>query len=464
MAEKKGRSRFWHDLSVRSVKLLNIILVCFPFAFIWLTYFSKQVYGGEYSLSGNVLILALYVIFYIIFVRIYDAFQIRQVRKSELFFSQIIAISLTDAIFFIIVLVLLRQIPDMFIYIVSMLFQMIISLIWCVTVSPLYFKIFKKRKAVVIYDSIHNLHEITKHIMFKRSYELTGAYDIDEVKSSSESERVHWLCERIRDAETVFVMEIPSHERNIILKYCVENSISCYDEPKIGDILLRSSRQFNMYNLPMVLVERYYPSPEYMIFKRVFDVLLACVTLIVTLPVFAVLALAIKLGDGGPVIYKQSRLTRNGRVFNMYKFRSMKLDAEKHTGAVLSSGKDDPRVTGIGRMMRKTRLDELPQLINIIKGDMALVGPRPERPEIAEQYAKDLPEFRLRLQVRAGLTGYAQVYGRYDSDPYDKLCMDLHYIANAGILEDLKILFVTIKRILFKEPEGYSEEENDGES
>ena len=182
---------------------------------------------GEYSLSGNVLILALYVIFYIIFVRIYDAFQIRQVRKSELFFSQIIAISLTNAIFFIIVLVLLRQIPDMFIYIVSMLFQMIISLIWCVTVSPLYFKIFKKRKAVVIYDSIHNLHEITKHIMFKRSYELTGAYDIDEVKSSSESERVHWLCERIRDAETVFVMEIPSHEalkgftKNIFWKPCL---------------------------------------------------------------------------------------------------------------------------------------------------------------------------------------------------------------------------------------------------
>jgi lipopolysaccharide/colanic/teichoic acid biosynthesis glycosyltransferase len=145
----------------------------------------------------------------------------------------------------------------------------------------------------------------------------------------------------------------------------------------------------------------------------------------------------------------------------MYKFRSMRLHAEKNTGAVLSSGKDDPRVTKIGRFMRKTRLDELPQLINIIKGDMAIVGPRPERPEIAEKYTKELPEFRLRLQVRAGLTGYAQVYGRYDSDPYDKLCMDLHYIANAGIVEDLRIMFVTFKRILFKEPEGNREEEND---
>ena len=256
-------------------------------------------------------------------------------------------------------------------------------------------------------------------------------------------------------------MEISSHERNMIVKYCVEHEISCYDEPKIGDILLRSSKQFNMYNLPMLLVERYYPSPEYMFIKRFTDIILACLTLVILSPILCITALAIKINDGGPIIYKQKRLTKNGRAFDMYKFRSMTLDAEKDTGAVISSGMNDPRVTRIGRFIRKYRIDELPQLINIIKGDMSIVGPRPERPEIAEEYNKLLPEFRLRLQVKAGLTGYAQVYGRYDSDPYDKLCMDLHYIANAGVIEDLRIMFVTFKRILIKEPGFSGADEND---
>lgn len=461
MERKKVRSRFWHDLSVRSVKLLNIILVCIPFAYIWQNFYSKQVYGGEFSLGWSIIILSVYVLIYVLFARIYDAFQINQVRRSELFFSQMIAIVLADAVFFILIFVLLRSLPDLFVFMCCIMIQILILLIWCLTVATLYFKVFKKRKAVVIYDSIHNLYEITKHVMFKRGFELAGTYDIDELKTLSEAERSRWIIDWIKDAEVVFIMEIPSHERNMIIKYCVENRISCYDEPKISDILLRSSKQYYMYNLPMVLVERYYPSPEYMVIKRLNDIILAVLAFVALIPVSIILALTIKFTDKGPVLYRQKRLTKDGREFNMYKFRSMKLDAEKDTGAVLSAGKKDPRVTKIGRFMRRTRLDELPQLINIIKGDMSIVGPRPERPEIFEKYTKDLPEFSLRLQVRAGLTGYAQVYGRYDSDPYDKLCMDLHYIATAGLVEDSKIILATIKRILFREPEGIPEDDND---
>ncbi|MBR3342381.1 MAG: sugar transferase [Clostridiales bacterium] len=461
MDRKKSRSRFWHDLSVRSVKLLNIILICLPFAYIWINYYSHQVYGGEYGLLGKFSIAALYVFLYIVFVRIYDAFQISQVNSSELYYSQIIAIVLINVVFFVVFAALLRGLPDPVTYLGCTFIQLTVSSVWCLVVSKWYFKVFKRKKVVIIYDSIHNLNEIAKHEQFKRSFELIGAYDIDEVKTASDDERIKWLFEKVKGAEAVFVMELHSHERNAIVKYCVDNDISCYNEPKIGDILLRGSKQFNMYNLPVILVERYNPTPEYRIIKRLNDVLLACLTIVVTSPVFLITALAIKISDGGPVIYKQKRLTKNGRVFDIYKFRSMKIDAEENTGAVLSSGNDDPRVTKIGKLIRKTRIDELPQLINIIKGDMSIVGPRPERPEIAEKYAKELPEFRLRLQVRAGLTGYAQVYGRYDSDPYDKLCMDLHYISNAGLAEDVRIMFVTIKRILSKEPEGYLEDEDD---
>ena len=152
--------------------------------------------------------------------------------------------------------------------------------------------------------------------------------------------------------------------------------------------------------------------------------------------------------DQGPVFYCQTRLTKDGKEFKIVKFRSMRVDAEKDGVARLSSGARDYRITPIGKIIRACRIDELPQLINVLKGEMSIVGPRPERPEIAAQYEKKMPEFHLRLQVKAGITGYAQVYGKYNTTPYDKLQMDLMYIAHPSIFEDLAIMFATVK-ILF---------------
>ena len=152
------------------------------------------------------------------------------------------------------------------------------------------------------------------------------------------------------------------------------------------------------------------------------------------------------------------RLTKDGKEFGVLKFRSMKVNAEKDGVARLSSGDNDPRITPVGRFIRKCRIDELPQLLNIIKGDMTIVGPRPERPSIAAEYEETMPEFRLRLQVKAGLTGYAQVYGKYNTTPYDKLLMDLMYISNANLLDDLMIMFATVKILFMAEStEGVAE-------
>lgn len=156
-----------------------------------------------------------------------------------------------------------------------------------------------------------------------------------------------------------------------------------------------------------------------------------------------ILALIIR-SDGGTAFYRQTRLTKDGREFQVLKFRSMRMDAEKDGVARLSTGENDDRITKVGHFIRACRMDELPQLINILRGDMSIVGPRPERPEIAEQYKKELPEFDLRLQCKCGLTGLAQVYGKYNSTPYDKLLMDLMYIAKPGLAEDIKICFATV--------------------
>jgi lipopolysaccharide/colanic/teichoic acid biosynthesis glycosyltransferase len=205
-------------------------------------------------------------------------------------------------------------------------------------------------------------------------------------------------------------------------------------------------------------VDRYDPAPEYLLFKRLFDVAVSVIALIVLSPVMLITALAVKLSDGGPVFYKQKRLTKNGREFHVLKFRSMRQDAEKDGVARLSTGDADPRITPVGRVIRKLRIDELPQLFNILGGSMSIVGPRPERPEIAAQYEKELPEFSLRLQAKAGLTGYAQVYGKYNTTPYHKLQMDLIYIAHPSFFEDLRIIFATIKILFLPEStEGVAE-------
>jgi lipopolysaccharide/colanic/teichoic acid biosynthesis glycosyltransferase len=187
------------------------------------------------------------------------------------------------------------------------------------------------------------------------------------------------------------------------------------------------------------------------------DLLLSIPLLVVASPFMCLTALAIKLYDAGPVFYKQTRCTRYGREFSIYKFRSMIVDAEGDGVAKLAAVHDS-RITPVGRFIRATRLDELPQLFNIIKGDMSFVGPRPERPEIMKEYCSDMPEFQFRTRVKAGLTGFAQVYGKYNTTPYDKLKLDLFYIENYSLWMDVKLLIMTVKTVLTKDAaEGVAE-------
>ncbi len=248
---------------------------------------------------------------------------------------------------------------------------------------------------------------------------------------------------------------IHSRDRNIILKYCIAKGINVYVIPRIGDVIMSGARQMHLFHLPMLRVGRYNPSPFYLLIKRVLDLVISGAALLLLSPVLLAAAAAIWLDDKGPVFYRQRRLTKDGAEFDVLKFRSMRVDAEKDGIARLSTGSADGRITRVGRVIRRIRVDELPQLLCVLKGSMTLVGPRPERPEIAAEYEREIPEFKLRLQAKAGLTGYAQVYGKYNTTPYDKLQMDLMYIAHPSVIEDLRIMFATVK-ILFvpKSTEG----------
>lgn len=433
---------------IRLVKLLNVVLIAIPFSLGWHFVFTLQsttpLFKGE-----STLIIGLFIFFYILFGRIYDAFQVTLSRIQEMIYSQCIAEVITDAIMFMILWISIRTLPNLFTIFLILLTQLLLSILWSYFSHRWYFKNFKPKETAVIYgdgEGLENLIDIYKE---NKKFSIISTYQVGDIKED---------LSKLKDVEILFLNGIHSHDRNIILKYCVKNGITTYIIPRIGDVIMSGSHQMHMFHLPILQVGRYNPSPEFLFTKRIMDILLSSIGLIVLSPIFLFTAIAVK-SDGGPVFYKQVRLTKDGEEFEVLKFRSMRVDAEKDGVARLSSGDQDDRITKVGRFIRMIRLDEIPQLLNILKGEMSIVGPRPERPQIAEEYEKFIPEFNLRLQAKAGLTGYAQVYGKYNTTPYDKLLMDLMYIAQPSLLEDLRICFATIKILFQKEStEGVSEE------
>jgi exopolysaccharide biosynthesis polyprenyl glycosylphosphotransferase len=233
------------------------------------------------------------------------------------------------------------------------------------------------------------------------------------------------------------------------MKYCYQESIRTYVTPKLSDILFRGADDIHLFDTPLLLSRNQGLSIVNLFVKRVMDIVISIIGIIIGSPFMILIALGIKLYDGGPVLYKQERLTKDGKPFMIYKFRSMLMDSED--GGARLAAKGDDRVTPVGRIIRSIHFDELPQLFNILKGEMSVVGPRPERQIIADSYTEEIPEFVLRLKVKAGLTGYAQVYGKYNTTPYDKLKLDLTYIENYSVWMDIKILFLTFKILFVRE-------------
>ena len=259
--------------------------------------------------------------------------------------------------------------------------------------------------------------------------------------------------------DAVIIGDIPAHDRNQLMKLCFQKSIRTYTVPKISDILIRTSSELDIFDSPLLLSRNEGLQIEQLITKRILDVVFSMVGLIVSSPFFVIIGLLIKCTDSGPIFYRQKRLTQGGKEFSICKFRTMIQDAEKEKGARLAA-ENDERILPVGKFLRRTRLDELPQLWNILKGEMSVVGPRPERPELAKKIEEEIPEFSYRLKVKAGLTGYAQIYGKYNTTSYDKLKLDLKYIRNYSLFLDLRLILMTPKIMFMKEStEGIMEDD-----
>lgn len=411
------------------------------FAFVWYGSYVEQL-EIPFFRKGDWAVIGIYGLVLFLLISLYGGFKIGYLRLMDVLYSQILSLLCANLFAYIQVVLISRKYLSALPILKMTVCQIGIILVWVFICKLIYAALYPPRQMLLVCYDRDPDDMIMKMSSRQDKYEICDIADLTE-------EPLEGVCDMVADYEAVLIYDIPAYERNVILKRCFTESVRTYVTPKISDILLRGADNIHLFDTPLYLSRNKGLSGDQIIFKRLLDLVLSIPVSVILLPLFLIIAFLIKVYDGGPVLYKQPRLTLNGKVFNIYKFRSMRMDSERD-GAQLAK-KNDNRVTPVGKVLRALHFDEFPQLINIIKGDMSLVGPRPERPEIAEQYEAIIPEFNFRLKVKAGLTGYAQVYGKYNTTPYDKLKLDLTYVENYSFWLDIKLLMLTFKILFQKE-------------
>lgn len=378
-----------------------------------------------------------FVVVGLLFLSIYGKFDIGRRKSKPIIYSMSLAVIFTDIITYVQLMVMNTITPSVYalrFVSIGALFATIIVQILIITIfayagNALFFSIHRPEKCYIVTSSQQNLDEIARGILkYKKQYEISAVFDFKDKN----------LLSKLADADTIFLYNIPIPQRSEITNYCYRTRKNVYFNPEIEDIVEMSAEYYLLDDISMLNYNVTGLTMEQRIIKRCMDIGLSLLMGIVTSPIWIISALAIKLYDGGSVFFKQDRATINGNIFQVYKFRTMKENVENR-----SVSENDDRITAPGKILRKIRMDELPQLLNILKGDMSFVGPRPEMIENVQAYTEKLPEFRYRLRVKAGLTGYAQISGKYNTTPKDKLMMDMMYIENYNVFRDIQLLFQT---------------------
>ena len=427
--------------------LVILLVEGISFAYIWYTVY-EDVYG--FYRRGNWAVVGLYVLVIFFFTHVFGGYHIGYMRMADIALSHILSIGLSGVVGYLELCLICRSYVRVKPVLGVMAVEVIFILPWIFIVRKLYVWLYPPRQVLVIYGDYAPDEMLAKMNTRKERYNVCGTINYAVGDDT--------LFEMVSKYQAVMLYDLPAQVRNRIMKYCYQKSIRTYVTPKISDILFRGADDIHLFDTPLLLSRNQGLTINQRMVKRTVDIVLSVAGIVITSPFMLLIALAVKLYDGGPVLYCQERLTKDGKPFVIYKFRSMSVDSEVK-GARLAA-KGDKRVTPVGRIIRAIHFDELPQLINILKGDMSMVGPRPERQEIADLYSEEIPEFMLRTKVKAGLTGYAQVYGKYNTTPYDKLKLDLTYIENYSLWLDVKIMLLTLKILFQKEnTEGVNEEQ-----
>ena len=436
---------------IESLKRLIILQLSFVgllvhtaiYAYFWFEqYYPYLRYHGKANFfrNGHLLILLIYFVLLFFFASTYGVLKIGYLKPVDVFISEFFSLLFVNVISYFQISLMANWVVQVKPIAEMMLIQTLFSIVWVFVCNTCYFRAFPPREILIIHGERPIDDIVAKFESRKEKYKIGKTINI-----SSGMEAVK--KEIPGDYGAVVLWDIPVADRNYLLKYCYSRSIRVYMMPKISDVLVKGADQLQLFDTPLYLTREYALKIEQRLAKRMIDLICSLLLLVIASPFMLITAIAIKAYDGGPVFYKQVRCTIGGKEFYILKFRSMNVDAEKD-GVARLAAKNDSRITPVGKFIRATRIDELPQLFNILKGEMSFIGPRPERPEIIDQYLEEMPEFAFRMKVKAGLAGYAQVYGKYNTTPYDKLKLDLTYIEQYSVWLDLKLMLLTLKILI----------------
>ncbi len=442
MADKK----YYRTPRRAVVFVLKIML----FAVLFLLFFSLFSLENDQIIGKNrtaAITMTTFVVLGVAMTAVYGGFAVGKRKSKEIIPPLCIAAFITDFVtYFQLALMNTNRwnqyrfhLPNFGILLLVFVLQIAAITLFVYLGNYLYFRLNPPDTCVVVCSDTSKSGEIVRRIQrYKKQYQITDVIDYN-------NENMKAL---IRHNNTVFIYDVPARVKNEIIEYAYKHYTNIYLQTELSDIVVNYAKYMVLDDLSMLCSTTKELSVEQRFLKRAIDILVSGIFLILLSPIMLVEALMIKLGDGGPVFYKQERLTIDGKKFNVLKFRTMIVDAEKKSGAMLST-KNDSRITPVGKFLRATRMDELPQLLNVLAGDMSIVGPRPEREIIAEEYYKEVPEFKYRLRAKAGLTGLAQIAGKYNTSPKDKLMLDLMYIERYSVWMDIMLMFQTLK-VFFK--------------
>lgn len=411
------------------------------FAFVWFHCYGDV--GANYFVRGNYIIIALYAFMIIFFNTVYSGFRVGFLRLFEAVYCQVLSVICVNVVTYFQLSLIGRWqfLTNLLPMIVMTVVNIVVAVTWVCLSKWAYAKFYPPQKMLLVYGEYGPDNLLRKITSRKDKYAIEEVISIDHDLAEIE--------EKILKYQNVLLTDIPADLRNHILKFCFRHDICCYCVPKLSDIMIQSAENYHLFDTTLLVFRNIGLTVEQQMMKRAFDLVVSLILSIVTLPVMLLIAICIKAYDGGPVFFTQERLTQDGKIFKIIKFRSMRVQQENQVYTL--TRKNDDRITPVGKILRAIHFDELPQMYNILKGEMSIVGPRPECPKLAEEYSQIVSQFDYRLKVKAGLTGFAQVYGKYNTSPYDKLKLDLTYIERYSFLLDLKLILLTIKILFQKE-------------
>ncbi len=432
------------------VKIMIVSAVTVGFIQVWTTGYAESLFSNK----GNYVVILSYVLLFTVFSSLYGAFKIGISRIHEIIYSFSLSIVFTNAIMYLELSLIARELVDIPPILIGIAYQILVVALCSFCANTIYFKLYPPRRVLAVFgDDVSGFELIKKMGKISDRFQIERGINVNTTDISN-------IKKIIDKYEAVVICGIDKNLQKNILSYCYTHKKRSYLLPDITDIIISNSYNIQISDTPVLMSRNRGLTLEQRIIKRTMDLIISAIAIIITSPIMLICAIAIKLDDGGPILFKQNRITINGKIFNVLKFRSMIVDADKDGAKKAVS--DDDRITRVGKIIRACRMDELPQLFNILRGDMSLVGPRPERIENVYEYSKKYPEFELRHRVKGGLTGFAQLYGKYNTSPEDKLHMDLIYIETYSLLLDIKLLILTFKVLFMREStEGFNEKANE---